>query len=151
MYTIGRLAHRTRVSADSIRFYERQGLLTPSTKTASGYRLYSEDAIRRVAFVKHAQRCGFNLVEIRQILHMHSAEAHTRAEAAALVRAKQAEIKETFKALAAMDQTLTCLLEWHEQNEAPRPGLAESPAVAALNDILLQEAAVPRSRQSEGA
>ena len=138
MYTIGRLAHRTHVSADSIRFYERQGLLTPSKKTASGYRLYGNDAIRQVAFVKHAQRCGLNLAEIRQILHLHSADEAGRAEACELVRCKRKEIEETFKALAAMDRALARLLEWTEQNPAPLVAQGESPAVAALDEVLSQ-------------
>ena len=150
MYTIGRLAHRTQVSADSIRFYERQGLLTPSTKTASGYRLYGDDAIRRVAFVKHAQRCGFNLVEIRHILQMHSGDDAAREQACALIRAKQAEIKETYKALAAMDQAMSRLLEWSAQNPDRRSPLAESPAVTALNEILPEPPAPARAKETSG-
>ena len=48
MYTIGRLARRAGVNADSIRFYERQGLLTPASRTDTGYRLYTEDAEKRL-------------------------------------------------------------------------------------------------------
>ena len=107
MYTIGRLARRTRVNADSIRFYERQGLLAPSTKTASGYRLYSDDAVRRVAFVKHAQRCGFALIEIRQLLDLHKVDEQGRASAFDLAAEKQAQIQETLKALNAMSEALT--------------------------------------------
>lgn len=140
MYTIGRLAHRTQVSADSIRFYERQGLLTPSTKTASGYRLYGDDAIRRVAFVKHAQRCGFNLAEIRQILHMHLGDERARRDAYALVQAKQNEIKESFKALAVMDGALARLLDWSDRNQPGSPAPAESPAVTALDETVAQTA-----------
>ena len=140
MYTIGRLAHRTQVSADSIRFYERQGLLAPSTKTASGYRLYGDDAIRRVAFVKHAQRCGFNLVEIRQILQMHVGDGGAREEACALVRAKQVEIKEAFKALEVLDAALTRLLDWSERNACGNAVPPESPAVTALDEALRETA-----------
>jgi MerR family Zn(II)-responsive transcriptional regulator of zntA len=71
MYTIGRLARRARVNVDSIRFHERQGLLAPETKTDSGYRLYTDDALRRIAFIKHAQCCGFSLAEIGDLLRMH--------------------------------------------------------------------------------
>jgi MerR family Zn(II)-responsive transcriptional regulator of zntA len=137
VYTIGRLAHRTQVSADSIRFYERQGLLTPSTKTASGYRLYGDDAIRRVAFVKHAQRCGFNLAEIRQILHLHAGDENARQDACALVMAKQAEIRETHEALSVMDDALSRLLAWHARSDPQRP--LESPAVTALTEALSAE------------
>ena len=78
MYTIGRLARRAKVNPDSIRFYERQGLLSPETKTDAGYRLYTDDAVRRIAFIKHAQRCGFSLAEIGELLHMHNGDPAAR-------------------------------------------------------------------------
>jgi MerR family Zn(II)-responsive transcriptional regulator of zntA len=138
VYTIGRLAHRTHVSADSIRYYERQGLLSPSTKTASGYRLYGTDAIRQVAFIKHAQRCGFSLDEIRQVLHMHKADERVRQEAYALVRAKQAEIHAFHAALSAMDEALTRVLAQTEDGLLQRAAPAESPVVTALDEVLAQ-------------
>src|SRR4051794_26311382 len=74
MYTIGRLARRAKVNADTIRFYEREGLLSPAGKTGSGYRLYGDEAARRIAFVKHAQRCGFSLADIGALLAIGSAD-----------------------------------------------------------------------------
>ena len=70
--TIGKLAKRTGISADAIRFYEDEGILLPAEKTEAGYRLYGEDAVRRVSFIKHAQQCGMTLSEIRQLIDLKS-------------------------------------------------------------------------------
>ena len=51
MFTIGELARQTQVTTKSIRFYEQEGLITPTAKTTAGYRLYTEQAVRRLAFI----------------------------------------------------------------------------------------------------
>lgn len=68
--TIGKLAQAGSISTDALRYYEREGLLLPASKTDSGYRLYGQDAVRRVRFIQHAQACGFTLAEIRELLHL---------------------------------------------------------------------------------
>ena len=65
MLTIGKLATLAGISADALRYYEREGLIEPAGKSAAGYRLYDKDSARRVQFIKHAQHCGFTLAEIR--------------------------------------------------------------------------------------
>ena len=72
MLTIGKVAESADVTTDSLRFYEREGLIRPAKKTDSGYRLYTQEAIRRIAFIKHAQQCGFSLAEIRELLDLRS-------------------------------------------------------------------------------
>jgi len=67
-YTIGKTAARSAVSTDTLRHYEKKGLITPTSKTAAGYRLYNEDVVYRVRFIKQAQSCGFTLSDIRQLL-----------------------------------------------------------------------------------
>jgi MerR family copper efflux transcriptional regulator len=62
--TIGRLAAASGVSAGTIRYYEQAGLLNKPPRTASGYRVYSEDTIRRLTVIRNAQRFGFSLREI---------------------------------------------------------------------------------------
>ena len=120
MYTIGRLARRVKINADSIRFYERQGLLAPATKTDAGYRLYDDDAVLRIAFIKHAQRCGFSLAEISELLQLNSSEASVRARAYGLAADKQAEIDDTIEALRTMSEALSCMLDSRE-SDAERP------------------------------
>jgi MerR family transcriptional regulator, copper efflux regulator len=66
--TIGRLARKAGVSVDTLRFYERRGLIAPPRRMLSGYRNYSDDVIDRVRFVKDAKGLGFSLREIQELL-----------------------------------------------------------------------------------
>jgi MerR family Zn(II)-responsive transcriptional regulator of zntA len=134
MYTIGRLARVAKVNPDSIRFYERQGLLSPANKTDSGYRLYTDAAVRRIAFIKRAQQCGFSLAEIRDLLQMHSDDAAARTNAYSLAEKKQAQIERTLVALQAMAKALSCLLESRSQQGRRDPReLEEDVVVTALD------------------
>jgi DNA-binding transcriptional MerR regulator len=69
---IGELARRTGVGIDAVRYYEREGLLPQAPRQASGYRIYVEDDIRRIHFVKRAKSLGFTLTEIRELLALSS-------------------------------------------------------------------------------
>ncbi len=66
--TIGKLAQHCDVKADTLRYYERMGLLYPNNRTGTGYRVYDQKAIARVRFIKNAQSLGFSLKEIEQLL-----------------------------------------------------------------------------------
>ena len=68
MLTIGKIAAQAGITADSVRYYEHEGLIKPAAKSGSGYRLYEADAVRRLRFIRSAQQCGFTLAEIRQLL-----------------------------------------------------------------------------------
>ncbi len=65
---IGRLAAEARVSADTVRYYERERLLPPPMRSASGYRVYPAAAIDRLKFIRRAKELGFSLDEIRDLL-----------------------------------------------------------------------------------
>jgi len=65
---IGTLAERSSVGVETIRFYERQGLLPKPARTVSGYRSYPEDAVERVRFIRRAKELGFTLEEIGELL-----------------------------------------------------------------------------------
>ncbi len=66
--TIGALARRLNVSTSMLRFYEREGLLTPERRSAAGYRLYPQSAEKTLLFIRRAQRLGFSLNDIRLLL-----------------------------------------------------------------------------------
>jgi MerR family redox-sensitive transcriptional activator SoxR len=66
--TIGELAARSGASTSALRFYESKGLLTPTTRTSGGHRVYERSTLRRVAFIRAAQRVGLSLEEIRSAL-----------------------------------------------------------------------------------
>jgi DNA-binding transcriptional MerR regulator len=134
MYTIGRLARRARVNADSIRFYERQGLLNPETKTDSGYRLYTDEALRRLVFIKHAQRCGFSLAEIGALLQMHCGTAAQRKHAYNLLSQKKTEIEDTIESLQMMSAALESVLCTGPAETDDRFESMENPLVRALEN-----------------
>lgn len=145
MYTIGRLARRAKVNADSIRFYERQGLLAPATKTDCGYRLYTEEAVRRIGFIKHAQRCGFSLAEINELLQMDNIDGSVRARAYRLAADKQVEIDESIEALRTMSEALSCMLDARESEVERGPVPFEQSALMnALQPSMTPPAPAPQ-------
>ncbi len=110
-YTIGKVAARLAVTADTLRYYEKNGLITPTSKTAAGYRLYNEDVVRRVRFIKQAQSCGLTLSDIRQLLTLkHSANFHCK-HVHNLAIERRFKIKQKLTALQAMLNTLDGLIE----------------------------------------
>lgn len=67
---IGQLAQQADVHIETLRFYERRGLLKAGRRTEKGYRLYDEDDVSRVRFIKQAQRLGFSLREVLELLEL---------------------------------------------------------------------------------
>ena len=103
--SIGRLARASGVGVETIRFYEREGLLAPPPRTAAGYRQYDSDAIERLGFIRRAKRLGFSLEEIRELLDL--AEAHgERARVKSLAEHKLAEIERRIEELRRMRKAL---------------------------------------------
>ena len=76
---IGRLAKLAGVKSDTIRFYERNGLLPKPSRTASAYRVYDDAALKQLRFIKKAQSLGFSLDEVRRILHLRGGSGTCRA------------------------------------------------------------------------
>lgn len=72
MLTIGKLAAMAGTTPNTLRYYEREGLVPPAIKGDNGYRLYPQDAAQRVHFIRQAQQCGFRLAEIRTLLSIPS-------------------------------------------------------------------------------
>jgi MerR family copper efflux transcriptional regulator len=109
--TIGRVASALGVSIDTIRFYERQGLIAPPRRNFSGYRNYSEDVIDRLHFIGDAKRLGFTLKEIRELL---SQGVKSTAECGPVTRkaeAKLAEMNEEIARLQRLRVTLRKMVE----------------------------------------
>ncbi|MBI5097012.1 MAG: MerR family transcriptional regulator, partial [Nitrospirae bacterium] len=69
-FTIGKLARLAGVNIQTIRYYERAGLLHPISKTGAGYRLYGEGELKRLRFVRHAKELGFTLKEIKELMDL---------------------------------------------------------------------------------
>jgi MerR family Zn(II)-responsive transcriptional regulator of zntA len=133
MLTIGKVATRAQVSADSIRFYEREGLLSPARKSESGYRLYTEEAIRRIDFIKHAQQCGFSLAEIRDLLQLKGHDRSCCNDVYRVAAEKKLQLESKIKALKTMSQALSHLIESCSQDTRP---IDECPILAALESSI---------------
>jgi MerR family Zn(II)-responsive transcriptional regulator of zntA len=142
MLTIGKVAERAQVTADSIRFYEREGLIKPAQKSESGYRLYTEEAIRRIGFIKHAQACGFSLTEIRELLELRSDDNACCDDIYRVAVEKKLQLAKKIKALNAMSSALSSLIEICSHD---KKSLDECPILGALEQgIEQQEAAASK-------
>lgn len=106
--TIGRLAGEAGVNVETIRYYQRRGLMAEPDKPTNGHRRYAPDAIKRVRFIKRAQVLGFTLVEIGSLLDLE--EAHACAETRDLAAHKLLVIEEKLADLKSMRKALTTLL-----------------------------------------
>jgi len=123
---IGAMARRAGVGVDTVRYYERAGLLDPKQRLSSGYRRYSEDEVARLRFIRRAQALGFSLKEIQELLDLSSRRDVARVKRTA--EAKLRMIEERIAELQRMRQGLATLV-------AACPGhgrAAECPILRAL-------------------
>ncbi len=111
MMTIGRLARSAGITADAVRYYEKERLLAPAQKSAAGYRLYGQDAARRLRFIKHAQQCAFSLAEIRELLELRAADRSCCKDVRAVAIAKRSQLESKIKALQELSRALGNLIE----------------------------------------
>ncbi|HSU62091.1 MAG TPA: MerR family DNA-binding protein [Bryobacteraceae bacterium] len=108
---IGEVAERGRVNLQTIRYYEREGLLPEAPRLPSGYRTFGDESVRRVRFIKRAQELGFTLAEIRELLCLRVDRKRDRAEVRAVARAKISEMEEKIRSLEAMKRALEHLVK----------------------------------------
>jgi len=103
--TIGQLARASDVGVETIRFYEREGLVSPSGRRANGYRVYHRDAEQRLGFIRRAKALGFSLGEIRELLALAAPDGD-RSEVKAVAEHKLAEIERRIEELQRMRRAL---------------------------------------------
>ena len=106
--TIGRLAKNANVTLETIRYYQRKGLLTEPDKPTTGYRQYPTDAIARIKFIKSAQQAGFTLKEIAELLALDNQHCD---EARQLAEQKYQQIDEQLKNLQLLRHGLEHLIK----------------------------------------
>jgi DNA-binding transcriptional MerR regulator len=109
--TTGRLAAKTGVSIETLRFYHRIGLLPEPPRTASGYRQYPAEAVRRVRFIRRAKGLGFKLSEIGDLLALGTDSPDDRVRMEKKVLHAMERIEEQAKELEAMMASLSRLAE----------------------------------------
>jgi MerR family mercuric resistance operon transcriptional regulator len=108
-FTIGALAEKAGVNVETIRFYQRRGLLVEPEKPFKGIRQYSERDMQRVRFIKQGQKLGFSLNEIMELLSLDDGQ-HCR-EAKEIALKKLILIRERIKDLQSMETALSDLIE----------------------------------------
>ncbi|MFQ6006305.1 MAG: heavy metal-responsive transcriptional regulator [Woeseia sp.] len=109
-YRIGEVTGKIGVSADTLRYYEKIGLLPAINRTASGTRAYLERDLSRLRFIRRAQKMRFSLKEIAELLKMREDPQHARDEVRKLTRSKLTEVEEYLDDLQFLRNELQLLL-----------------------------------------
>jgi MerR family mercuric resistance operon transcriptional regulator len=126
--TIGRVAGEAGVSVQTVRYYERRGLIPRPPRRASGYRLYPEDTVRLIRFIRHAKELGFSLGEISELLSLRLSPEAPCSEVKQRARAKVEDIEGRMRTLGRMKRALEKL----ERECTGRGPVTECPILEAL-------------------
>ena len=105
-FTIGQLAKKARVNVETVRYYERRGLIPEPPRRRSGYRQYSRDDVARIRFIKRAKELGFSLKEISELLSLRADPQTTCGDVKGQAEAKIADIEGKVRALQRMKEAL---------------------------------------------
>jgi MerR family mercuric resistance operon transcriptional regulator len=127
---IGQVAAEAGVNVQTLRFYERRGLLKEPQRRESGYREYDPDTVRLVRFIKRAQELGFTLREVEELLRLRETEDVPCGEVRAAATSKLEDIESKLKSLRAMKRALTALVDSCATEGTPR----HCPILEALDD-----------------
>ena len=127
---IGEAAKLAGVNVQSLRYYERTGLLPKPRRKPSGYRQYDTDAVHLVRFIKNAQELGFTLSDIAELIALREGAPKNRSKVVAMALAKVEDIGRRVRTLAAMQKTLKSLVNECETRGQSRP----CPIIEAVND-----------------
>lgn len=112
MYRIGQLAKLADVTPDTIRFYEKQQMMDHEVRTEGGFRLYSDNDLQRLRFIRYGRQLGFSLESIRDLLSIRiDPEHHTCEESKAIVAKRLDEVNNMIGELQTMQRSLQRLAE----------------------------------------
>ena len=124
--TIGRLAKAAGVNVETIRYYQRRGLLAEPHKPQGGHRRYAAAAVERIAFIRRAQQLGFSLAEVKDLLQ-HS-EGTNHRETRRIAERKHASLELHIAQLTRMRKRLKSLIE----RSVKAAGKGKCPIIGAL-------------------
>ena len=109
--TIGTVARRAGVGVETIRFYEREGLLPEPPRTGAGYRKYPEETIERLRFIRRAKELGFSLAETEELIELRLAAGADRSTVKEVAERRLADIRSRIGSLLSMEKALARLTE----------------------------------------
>jgi DNA-binding transcriptional MerR regulator len=124
------VASRAGVNVETLRYYERRGILREPRRSASGYRSYDADAVRTVRFVKCAQELGFSLREVDSLLELAAGGPRNCDAARGLAAAKVADLEVRISRLTTMRDSLRLLVATCDRSRSRR----ECPLLEAIED-----------------
>ena len=110
MLTVGQLAKACDVRADTVRYYERIGMIDEACRSDSGYRKFADETANRIRFIKNAQSLGFTLDEIRRLIELADLESSDCSEVRQFAETKITAIEEQIRQLRALKQELKKLV-----------------------------------------
>jgi Hg(II)-responsive transcriptional regulator len=129
--TIGQVARRSGVGIETVRFYEREGLLAKPPRTSSGYRQFDEEVIARLSFIQRTKELGFTLNEIKELLSLRVDKERSCDDVRVCAEAKISDIESKINSLQQMKKALVRLT--HDCNA--RGSDSECPILDALDGV----------------
>lgn len=109
-YTISQLAHAAGVPTTTVRYYERVGLVQPEDRSVGNYRLYSDESLQKLKFIRTAQAIGFTLDDVKALLSTPDSSAASCRQVQSLLEARLAEVAQRLKDLRHVQQVLKSAL-----------------------------------------
>jgi len=134
---IGHLAGKAGVAVDTVRYYERQGLLPQPLRRPSGYRDYGDDDLQQLRFVRRCKALGFTLEETRELLRLNADPKADRAEVRALTERRLADVDAKLRELQVLRDSLAELAS----SCSGRGSLAGCPIIHRVLDTAAEAAA----------
>ena len=125
--TRGSLANKTGVNAETIRYYEKAGVMPDPPRTAGGHRLYDESLVRRLFFIRRCRELGFTLDEVRELLKLVDEDEYTCADVLLNAKAQITRIRGKIRDLRKMETTLKTISSQCSGEDVP-----ECPIIEAL-------------------
>lgn len=109
--TIGRVAKAVGVNIQTVRYYERRKLLQPTDRKPSGYRVYGDEALRRLRFIKNAQALGFTLREVNDLLNLQISNIARCGTVQVKAQSKLRQVEAKVRDLRALARALQSLIQ----------------------------------------
>ena len=128
-FGIGALSERSGVKVETVRYYEREGLLPSPPRTSGGHRSYDETHLKRLTFIRRSRELGFSMREIRDLLALVDGGSYTCGEVRALTMAHAKSVRQKIADLRRMEKMLVAISSQCEGGSIP-----ECPIIDALLD-----------------
>lgn len=128
-FYIGTVAERTGLGVETIRYYEKAGVICAPARGRNGYRLYSIDDIERLEFVKRCRELGFSLEQTTSLLNLADLEGRTCREVSKIAESRLSEVRTKIASLQRMEAVLESFVE-----NCPRDASSGCPIISALSN-----------------